>query len=100
MELDGSQCVLTNAHDIIEIKKAELENKKLEEQLFQAQRMESLGRLAGGIAHDFNNILSIIMGYADVLKQTLGGISTYEGKAADIIIRNVTNVHRTFPSSL
>jgi PAS domain S-box-containing protein len=42
--------------------------KKLEGELFQAQKMESIGTLAGGIAHDFNNILSAIMGYAELAK--------------------------------
>ncbi len=41
--------------------------KKLEEQFFQAVKMDSLGRLAGGIAHDFNNLLTIINGYAEMV---------------------------------
>lgn len=41
--------------------------KELEQQLIQAQKMESIGTLAGGVAHDFNNILGIIMGYASLL---------------------------------
>ncbi len=54
--------------DITEKKENERAIKLLEEELFQAQKMESIGRLSGGIAHDFNNILTGIMGYADILK--------------------------------
>jgi nitrogen-specific signal transduction histidine kinase/ActR/RegA family two-component response regulator len=53
--------------DITERKRAEAEREKLQAQLFQAQKMESIGTLAGGIAHDFNNLLTVILGYSDLL---------------------------------
>ncbi|MDR3555753.1 MAG: PAS domain S-box protein [Syntrophobacteraceae bacterium] len=53
-------------HDITEHQRAKEERQKLEEQLFQSQKMESVGRLAGGVAHDFNNMLGVILGHSEM----------------------------------
>ena len=70
--------------DVSERKEAEAENQKLEIQVRQAQKMESIGTLAGGIAHDFNNILMGIQGNASLM-----GLKTDPGHPNYEKIKNI-----------
>ncbi len=63
--------VLGVSRDITERRRSEQERERLEQQLQQAQKLESVGRLAGGVAHDFNNLLTVINGYGDLALRLL-----------------------------
>jgi PAS domain S-box-containing protein len=78
---EGARAIL---HDMTERKKTEEDRKKLEAQFQQAQKMESIGRLAGGIAHDFNNILTVIIGNAELLSMRLGKDNPLQGRVEEI----------------
>lgn len=71
IDYNGERATQTVFLDISNYKKAEAQKEKLEEQLRQAQKLETIGTLAGGIAHDFNNILTPILGYAEMAQLRL-----------------------------
>ena len=64
LEIGGQVYALTSVQDITE-------RKRLEQQLLQSQKMESVGILAGGVAHDFNNLLTAISGYGQILQESI-----------------------------
>jgi len=70
--ISGQKFLLSIDRDVTERKKAEEEKERLQAQLFQAQKMESIGLLAGGIAHDFNNLLAGILGFSSMAADELG----------------------------
>ena len=70
--------------DITEQKNVEMEKNRLEEQYRQAQKVESIGRLAGGVAHDLNNLLTPILGYSEILMEDLASDPLYEEPVEEI----------------
>jgi len=99
--MDDKKYLIESFVDISENKKAEEEKKRLEAQLQQAQKLESVGILAGGIAHDFNNLLSIIMGNISMTKDDVKpeyGVTEFlnEAEKASLLARDLTKQLITF----
>ena len=65
--IEGEACLVFILQDTTSRKALEEDRRKLEQQLFQSQKMDAIGQLAGGVAHDFNNILMGIQGIASVM---------------------------------
>ena len=78
-------CVEGSVQDITDRKREEEEKEKLQAQLQQAQKIESIGRLAGGVAHDFNNLLVPILGYSELLLNTLDNNARQRGYVESIM---------------
>lgn len=82
---EGRPATLNFLSDISERLRAEAEKARLEEQFQQAQKMESVGRLAGGVAHDLNNLLTPIIGYGEMLFYSAGENDTRKKSAAQVV---------------
>ena len=85
VKLKNRQNAVGIIRDLSERKAAEIEKARLQHQLRQAHKLESLGTLAGGIAHDFNNILGAVYGYAQLAQFEIPDSKQNPGKALNHI---------------
>ncbi len=69
----------------IERKQTEAEKEKLKAHLLQAQKMESVGRLAGGVAHDYNNALSVIIGFTELVIEKMDPLEPLQADLNEIL---------------
>ena len=80
---EGGQFIVF-LRDITELKRAAEERRSLQAQLNQAQKMESVGKLAGGVAHDFNNMLGVILGHTEMAMEQIDQTHAFFGDLTEI----------------
>ena len=78
--------LLCSGTDITAARKAECENRNMQQQLQQSQKMQAIGQLTGGVAHDFNNIIASILGHAELLMIRM---KPYQDEKAAKYIENI-----------
>jgi two-component system cell cycle sensor histidine kinase/response regulator CckA len=87
--LGEERVILSVTRDIRERKNAEEEYKRLQLQLVQTQKLESIGTLAGGIAHDFNNLLTVINGHSEMALTKIGSHAQ-----DNIVFNDLSSIHK------
>lgn len=85
---EGQPATLNFVRDVTDLRNAE-------EQLRQAQKVESIGRLAGGVAHDFNNMLNVITGYSEIALEQLKSTDPLYNEITEILNAAKRSVHLT-----
>jgi PAS domain S-box-containing protein len=84
LQIGQAVLVAASVRDITDRIRAEQERDTYKTQLDEAQRLESLGRLAGGIAHDFNNMLNVILNYTDFVEEATNSDPTIKADLGEI----------------
>lgn len=94
IEYHGRQCLMRVVQDISELKDAAEKNRRLQQQLENAKKLETLGVLAGGIAHNFNNILTPIIGFTELAKAQLPEQSPAIAADLDIVLKSAERARK------